>query len=113
MRITIAGIFINLLLAGIKGSAGFLGHSYALIADGIESSTDVFASLLVLIGLRYATKPADENHPYGHGKAEPLFTFVVVGFLVISATVIAYESIMHIQTLTKYLLHSPSSYWER
>lgn len=98
MRITIAGIFINLLLAGIKGSAGFLGHSYALIADGIESSTDVFASLLVLIGLRYATKPADENHPYGHGKAEPLFTFVVVGFLVISATVIAYESIMHIQT---------------
>ncbi|SFW42980.1 cation diffusion facilitator family transporter [Sinomicrobium oceani] len=88
----------NAALAMIKGITGFLGNSYALIADAIESTTDVFSSFLVLIGLRYASRPADDNHPYGHGRAEPLLTFVVVGFLVISATVIAYESIQNIRT---------------
>ncbi|KYG80272.1 cation diffusion facilitator family transporter [Roseivirga echinicomitans] len=88
----------NALLAVVKGIAGVFGNSYALIADAIESTTDVFASLLVLFGLKYSTRPADENHPYGHGKAEPLITFIVVGILVISATVIAYESIQHILT---------------
>ncbi|MEN7551232.1 cation diffusion facilitator family transporter [Rapidithrix thailandica] len=88
----------NALLAIAKGLTGYFGNSYALIADAIESTTDVFSSLMVLLGLRYSSKPADDNHPYGHGKAEPLITFVVVGFLVISATVIAYESIQNIQT---------------
>lgn len=91
-------VFSNLLLAIIKGVAGVFGNSYALIADAIESSADVFSSLLVLFGIRYANRPADENHPYGHGKAEPLVTFLVVGFLIISAVVIAYQSIINIQT---------------
>lgn len=88
----------NALLAIAKGITGIFGNSYALIADAIESTTDVFSSLLVLIGLKYSSKPPDENHPYGHGRAEPLITFAVVGFLIVSATVIAYESIQHIQT---------------
>ena len=73
-----------------------MGHSDALIADAIESCADIFSSILVLIGIRYANKPADEDHPYGHGKAEPLVTFAVVGFLLISATIIAVESIRHL-----------------
>lgn len=88
----------NALLAIAKGVTGVFGNSYALIADAIESTTDVFSSALVLIGLKYSSKPPDDNHPYGHGKVEPLITFAVVGFLVISATIIAYESIEHIQT---------------
>lgn len=88
----------NTCLAIIKGIAGVLGNSYALIADAIESTTDIFASLLVLFGLKYAERPADENHPYGHGKIEPLITFMVVAFLVTAATVIAYESIHNIST---------------
>lgn len=88
----------NVLLALIKGLAGYFGNSYALIADAIESTTDVFSSILVLLGLRYSTRPADENHPYGHGRLETLVTFVVVGFLLVSATIIAYESIHHIRT---------------
>lgn len=88
----------NTCLALIKGFAGFFGNSYALIADAIESTTDIFSSLLVLFGLKYAKRPADKNHPYGHGKIEPLITFLVVAFLVTSATVIAYESIQNIQT---------------
>lgn len=91
-------IFGNAFLALVKGVAGVFGNSYALIADAIESTTDVFSSILVLFGLKYATKPPDENHPYGHGRAEPLVTFAVVGFLVISATIIAYVSIQHILT---------------
>ena len=88
----------NTALALIKGAAGVLGNSYALIADAIESTTDIFSSILVLFGLRYARRPADDNHPYGHGRIEPLITFLVVAFLVFSATVIAFESIRHIQT---------------
>lgn len=98
IRTTYFSIIGNTSLAIIKGLAGFFGNSYALIADAIESTTDIFASLLVLLGFKYAKRPADENHPYGHGKIEPLITFMVVAFLVTSATIIAYESIQNIQT---------------
>lgn len=97
IRTTYFSIFSNTSLAIIKGLAGFFGNSYALIADAIESTTDIFASLLVLLGFTYAKRPADDNHPYGHGKIEPLITFAVVAFLVVSATIIAYESILNIQ----------------
>ncbi|OAD46256.1 cation diffusion facilitator family transporter [Polaribacter atrinae] len=98
IRTTYFSIIGNTTLALIKGLAGFFGNSYALIADAIESTTDIFASFLVLLGFKYAKRPADKNHPYGHGKIEPLITFGVVAFLVISATIIAYESIQNIQT---------------
>ena len=98
IRTTNFSIAGNIALAAIKGFAGFFGNSYALIADAIESTTDIFSSLLVLFGLKYAKRPADDNHPYGHGKIEPLITFLVVGFLITSATIIAYESIMNILT---------------
>ncbi|GAB5566172.1 MAG: cation diffusion facilitator family transporter [Winogradskyella sp.] len=98
IRTTYFSIIGNISLALIKGLAGFFGNSYALIADAIESTTDIFSSLLVLFGLKYAKRPADKNHPYGHGKIEPLITFLVVAFLVTSATIIAYESIQNIQT---------------
>lgn len=87
----------NALLAIIKWVTGYFGNSYALIADAIESTTDFFSSFLVLFGLKYASRPADKNHPYGHGKAEPLVTFLVVGFLITSAIVIAHESIKNIK----------------
>jgi cation diffusion facilitator family transporter len=101
IRTAYFSILSNFLLAGIKGTAGFFGNSYALIADAIESTTDVFASILVLLGLTYAKKPADKNHPYGHGKVEPLVTFVVVAFLVVSAGVIVHESIQNIRSPQK------------
>lgn len=91
-------MFGNLALALIKGTVGFFGNSFALIADAIESTADVFSSFLVVFGLRYAKRPPDENHPYGHGKVEPLITFVVVGFLCTSATFIAVESVHKIMT---------------
>ncbi len=98
IKTTYFSIIANTVLALIKALAGFFGNSHALIADAIESTTDIFASFLVLLGFKYAKRPADENHPYGHGKIEPLVTFGVVAFLVISATVIAYTSIQNILT---------------
>ncbi|GAB6120933.1 cation diffusion facilitator family transporter [Dysgonomonas termitidis] len=97
-KASIFSIIGNTLLAVCKWLAGYFGNSYALIADAIESTADIFSSILVLLGIRYASKPADEDHPYGHGRIEPLVTFAVVGFLIISATIIAIESIENIRT---------------
>ncbi len=98
VRTTWFSIVGNTVLAIIKALAGYFGHSYALIADAIESTSDILASIVVLFGLKFASRPADKNHPYGHGRVEPLITFCVVGFLVMSATIIAYESIKNIST---------------
>jgi cation diffusion facilitator family transporter len=98
IKATYFSIFGNTTLAILKWLTGYFGNSYALIADAIESTSDIFSSLLVLFGIKYANKPADRNHPYGHGRAEPLVTFLVVAFLVTSATIIAYDSIKNITT---------------
>lgn len=98
VRTTWFSIFGNTALALIKWLAGYFGNSYAMIADAIESTTDIFASILVLFGLKYSARPADENHPYGHGRAETLITFLVVGFLITSALIIGHDSIKNIQT---------------
>lgn len=98
LKATHLSILGNAGLATVKWLTGYFGNSYALIADAIESTTDIFSSLLVLFGLKYSTKPPDKEHPYGHGRAEPLITFLVVGFLITSATIIAYTSIQNIKT---------------
>jgi cation diffusion facilitator family transporter len=105
IKTTYLSIVGNFAMAALKGVSGYLGNSYALIADAIESTADIFSSLLVLFGLKYASRPADENHPYGHGRAEPLITFLVVGFLVSSAVLIAYKSVINI--MTPHLLPKP------
>lgn len=106
IRTTYFSIAGNTSLALVKGLAGFFGNSYALVADAIESTADIFSSFLVLFGLKYASRPADKNHPYGHGRMEPLITFLVVGFLITSAIIIAYESIKNIGTP-----HEPPKIW--
>lgn len=98
MRSTIIGITINALLAVVKGTAGFMGNSYALIADAIESSTDILSSLIVWSGLKIAAKPPDEDHPYGHGKAEPIAALTVSLALIAAAVVIVIQSIREIIT---------------
>lgn len=81
-----AGLLINVVLVVVKLIAGIVGNSNALIADATESSTDVFSSLIVWAGLSIAARPADEDHPYGHGKAEPLAA-AVVSILLLGAAV--------------------------
>jgi cation diffusion facilitator family transporter len=98
MRSTLIGILINLLLAAGKATAGVLGNSYALVADAIESMSDVVSSFIVWLGLRLSAKPPDENHPYGHGKAEPMAAGAVAVALLAAAIGIAVQSVREIMT---------------
>jgi len=96
IQTSVVSMVANALLAIIKLVTGILGNSFALIADAIESASDIVASFIVYLGLKYSTRSPDDNHPYGHGKAEPLVTFVVVIFLFISAAIIIFKSIKNI-----------------
>jgi cation diffusion facilitator family transporter len=95
-RVAVAGIVVSGCLAAIKIVAGLLGHSTATVADGFESAGDVFASGFVLLGLTLAAKPADADHPYGHGRAE-ILTGLLVGLLLAGAGLaICYRSLLNI-----------------
>lgn len=96
-KTTLIGIGVNLGLVLIKGSAGWLGHSYALLADAMESATDIVTSFFVWLGLRTASRAPDQNHPFGHGKAEPLAAMLVAVALVGAAILIGLQSIRNIQ----------------
>jgi cation diffusion facilitator family transporter len=98
LRSTLLGIVANLGMVAIKALAGYFGNSYALIADAIESASDVFTSFIVWVGLRAASKEPDQDHPYGHGKAEPLAAIVVALSLIAAAIFIAIQSVEHILT---------------
>lgn len=88
----------NALLVFVKLITGILGNSFAMIADSVESAGDVFSSLIIYMGLRFSAKPSDEDHPFGHGKVEPIISFLVVLFLVISAGVIAFQAFNNLQS---------------
>jgi cation diffusion facilitator family transporter len=92
------GVLANTVLAATKAIAGILGNSYALIADAIESTTDIASSLIVWGGLKISGIPPDADHPYGHGKAEPLAATVVAMALFAAAAGIAIQSIREIAT---------------
>src|SRR5262245_1911823 len=85
LRATLLGLLVNALLTACKLAAGILGRSHALVADAVESLADVFSSLVVWRGMVVAAEPADEDHPYGHGKAEPIAAAVVSGMLLAAA----------------------------
>ncbi len=91
------GLLVNAGLVVAKLLAGIFGHSSALVADAVESSTDIFGSLVVWRGLRITTKPADASYPYGYGKAEPLAAAVVSLTLLVAAVGIALAAIREIQ----------------
>jgi len=92
------GILWNVVLAMIKLLAGIIGNTYALVADAIESTADVFTSLVVWRGMRVASREPDEDHPFGYGKAEPLAAAVVSLVLLGAALGIAIEAVREIRT---------------
>ncbi|MCU0788117.1 MAG: cation diffusion facilitator family transporter [Verrucomicrobia bacterium] len=92
------GMAVNVMLAMVKIVAGIVGHSNALIADGIESTADIVSSLVVWTGLKISSLPPDDTHPYGHGKAESVAGVVVAGALLAAALVIGVQSVREIIT---------------
>lgn len=95
-RLALIGVAVNFLLAVIKITAGIVGHCYVLIADGIESTLDIFGSLAIWFGLKVAAEPPDETHPYGHGKAEPLASVAVALAVIAAAIGLAVKSVHEI-----------------
>ena len=93
-----AGLLTNAVLVLVKFIAGIVGHANALVADAVESSADIFSSLIVWMGLSIAARPADEDHPFGHGKAEPIAAAVVSLMLLGAAVGISIIAIREIMT---------------
>ncbi len=92
------GMAVNIVLAIFKIATGIVGNSYALIADGIESTADIVSSLVVWTGLKISSLPADDDHPYGHGKSESIAGVVVALALLAAAVFIAIQSVREIIT---------------
>ncbi len=88
-RVALLGMVINVVLAIAKIAAGVLGNAYALIADGIESTLDIGGSVVIWGGLKFAARPPDETHPYGHGKAEPIAAAIVAVGVIAAAVGLA------------------------
>ena len=95
-RAALVGMAVNVVLATAKIIGGALGHSYVLIADGIESALDIAGSAIIWGGLKFAARPADETHPYGHGKAEPVAAIAVSLGVIAAALGIAFQSVREI-----------------
>ena len=97
-RAALVGMMVNVVFAAAKISAGLFGNSYVLIADGIESSLDIAGSVVIWGGLKFASRPPDETHPYGHGKAEPLAAGIVAAGVLLASIGLAIQSVREIFT---------------
>ncbi len=97
VQAALVGMLVNLVLATVKIAAGILGNSYALVADGIESTADIVSSLVVMGGLHISARPADAEHPFGHGKAEPLAAMAVAALLLGAGAWIGVASVREIR----------------
>jgi len=98
IRLGIVTVLLNVALMAVKIVTGILGNSYALIADGIESATDIFTSLITWVGFQLSLRPPDSKHPFGHGKIESL-AGIFSGFaLFFAAAMIGYHSMREILT---------------
>ncbi len=87
------GILINFILMIIKGLAGYLANSQAMTADAFHSGADIFVSFAVIIGMFIASKPADQEHPYGHGKAETIASKIIALIIVLAGLNVAFSSL--------------------
>lgn len=94
IRSTLISIVINIVLAGIKIFFGMVGKSKALVADGFHSVSDIVGSIVVLVGVYLGNKPADEEHPYGHGKLESIAGNIIGVILVITAYSLIVENVL-------------------
>ncbi|MGI8482258.1 MAG: cation diffusion facilitator family transporter [Chthoniobacterales bacterium] len=95
-RVALAGMVVNVLVSAAKITAGVVGNSYVLIADGIESALDIGGSAVIWGGLKFAARPPDATHPYGHGKAEPIAAGAVAIGVIIAAIGLAIQSVREI-----------------
>lgn len=92
-KVSIIEICANVFLLVIKGIIGFISNSQAMIADSLNSAGDIFASIMSFIGAKLSSKPKDDDHPYGHGKAEYIFSFLISISMIIASIIMVKTSI--------------------
>ncbi len=105
-RAALLGLLVNVALAAAKLFAGIIGQSFALIADAVNSLGDVVTTIIVLVAFRVAQKPPDEEHPYGHSRAEGIAASNVALLIILSACAVAWETI----TSDRMTVHSPPTW---
>jgi cation diffusion facilitator family transporter len=103
-------VYVNLLLTILKYIAGILGNSSAMIADASHSASDIIASSAVWIGMKVGAKPADSEHPWGHGKAEPIAAKMVAIILILAGLYLGIEAVIHISE-ADYKVVKPIAMW--
>lgn len=91
--VSVIGVFANVFLLVIKGIIGILSSSQAMIADSLNSAGDIFASFMSFVGAKLSLKPCDKDHPYGHGKAEYIFSFVISMSMILASIIMIKSSI--------------------
>ncbi len=108
LKISVISIVINTLLAVFKLIAGIIGNSYAIITDAVHSASDVFSTIIVIIGVKIAAKKADRNHPYGHERFECVASILLAVMLAVTGGTIGYGGIMRIVDGTYKTIETPT-----
>lgn len=108
IRASVKSMIVSLVLSAVKVISGVLGHSYALLADGVESMLDVVSGAIVVGSLKIAAQPPDEKYPYGYGKVEPAAALVIATALLATAIGIAIESVREIRAPHPH--HGPAAF---
>ena len=102
------GAFSNVMLTALKAAAALLGRSEAMLAEAVNSASDVVAMLIALVGLKIAKRPRDENHPYGHGKVEAIVEVIIAIFIIAAGAGIVLTAYRSIVDITKGMVASPN-----
>ncbi|HKK14154.1 MAG TPA: cation diffusion facilitator family transporter [Gammaproteobacteria bacterium] len=103
-RVTVVGAVANLLLAAVKIAVGVVGQSQALVADGVHSLSDLASDAMVMFAAKHASRDADEDHPYGHGRIETVATVALGAFLILVGIGLGYDAgdrLFHPQALLR------------
>ncbi|MCB2211646.1 cation diffusion facilitator family transporter [bacterium] len=95
-RVSIIGGVVNLSLAIAKAIGGFVFHSHALLADAVDSTSDLFTDLVTITAVRFSHRPVDDNHPYGHGRFESLASLIISVVLFVAAGLLISNAIQHL-----------------
>ena len=96
IKISRISILVNLLLSAGKLAAGLLAHSGAMISDAVHSASDVFSTLVVIVGVKLSGKESDREHPYGHERMECVAAILLSGILLATGLIIGWEGIRKI-----------------
>ncbi|MCR5202411.1 MAG: cation diffusion facilitator family transporter [Lachnospiraceae bacterium] len=96
VRVSMVGIIANIFLAGFKAFIGLLSNSIAIVLDSVNNLSDALSSVITIVGMKLAGKPADKNHPFGHGRIEYITTLIIAGIVIAAGVASLIESVKKI-----------------